>query len=333
MASNQSSAEEVLKIARGFQQACVLMAAAELDLFALLAKQSTTSEKLAHKLNADPRATRILLDALTAMKLLSKQDSRYVVCPELVDALTTGSEHSVLAMVRHLANCLRSWAQLAQVVKHGQITQHTPSIRGPQGDLESFIEAMNDISRTMADPLIQAISPLHFKHLLDLGGGPGTWTIAFLKASPQAKATLFDLPDVIPIARDHIKAAGLTHRVDLVPGDFKLDQTLPSGTDLVWIGAIVHMNSPAENRALFKKVHTALTEGGRILIRDVVMEDSHTEPADGAMFAINMLVNTAGGGTFTFTELKNDLQAAGFSDVILLHRGEFMNSVVQASKQ
>ncbi len=138
--------------------------------------------------------------------------------------------------------------------------------------------------------------------------------------------------DVIPIAREHIKAAGLAQRVDLVPGDFKLDHALPSGVDLVWVGAIVHMNSPAENRALFKKVHTALTEGGKILIRDVVMEDSHTEPADGAMFAINMLVNTAGGGTFTFAELENDLQAAGFSNVVLLHRGEFMDSVVQASK-
>ena len=330
--AKQWSAQEVLEITRGFQQACVLMAGAELDLFTLLAQQSMTSQELAHKLRADARATEMLLDALAAMELLNKQDARYALCPGVADALTSDGGHSVLAMVQHLAHCLRSWGQLAQVVKDGEVTQRSPSVRGLQGDLQSFIEAMNDISRTMADSLIEAISPLHFKHLLDLGGGPGTWTIAFLKAAPQARATLFDLPDVIRIAHEHIKAAGLAQRVDLVAGNFEQDETLPGGMDLAWVSAIVHMNSRAQNRALFEKVYAALAKGGKILVRDIVMQESRTEPVDGAMFAINMLVNTPGGGTFTFAELKKDLEAAGFLDIVLLQRGAFMDSVLQASK-
>ncbi|KKN34241.1 hypothetical protein LCGC14_0795400, partial [marine sediment metagenome] len=106
----------------------------------------------------------------------------------------------------------------------------------------------------------------------------------------------------------------------------------PTGADLAWVSAIVHMNSRAENRDLFAKVHAALVEGGRILIRDVVMDDSHTAPPAGAMFAINMLVNTPGGGTFSFPELSEDLRAAGFDDPALLRSDEFMNGVVQARR-
>ena len=326
------SADDVLETARGFQQACVLMAGAELDVFGALGDKSLTVVELAGKLEADARATEMLADALSAIRLLSKRDGRYALCPGVAETLTENGDRNVVAMVRHLANCMRSWAQLGQVVKSGQAAERGPSVRGPVGDLESFIEAMNDISRSMADDLVKAIGPLEFRHLLDLGGGPGTWTIAFLKAVPGARATLFDRGEVIPIAQEHIAAAGLTKRVELVAGDFREDEDLPTGADLAWVSAIVHMNSRAENRELFEKVYAGLAEGGKIMIRDVVMEESRIEPAGGALFAINMLVNTAAGGTFTFAELKEDLEAAGFCRVVLLKQGEYMDSVVQANK-
>ena len=87
-----------------------------------------------------------------------------------------------------------------------------------------------------------------------------------------------------------------------------------------------------DNRERFAKVHAALTPGGRVLIRDVVMDESRTSPRGGALFAVNMLVNTPGGGTFTFAELGKELTEAGFADPVLLRQDEFMNSVVQAVK-
>jgi len=122
----------------------------------------------------------------------------------------------------------------------------------------------------------------------------------------------------------------LKDRVRLVAGDF-MRGALPSGADLAWVSAIVHQNSRAQNRNLFAKVFSALEPGGLILIRDIVMK-SRTSPASGAMFAVNMLVNTNGGGTFTFAELRDDLSAAGFSKIRLLRRGQWMDSVVCASK-
>jgi len=101
---------------------------------------------------------------------------------------------------------------------------------------------------------------------------------------------------------------------------------------MAWVSAIVHMNSRAQNQAMFKKVSAALVPGGRILIRDIVMDRSRTSPVGGALFAVNMLVATPGGGTFTFDELREDLSAAGFVGVKYLRRGEGMDSVVCATK-
>ena len=107
---------------------------------------------------------------------------------------------------------------------------------------------------------------------------------------------------------------------------------LPGGADLAWISAIVHQNSRAQNRELFGKVAAALVPGGRVLIRDIVMDESRTRPVGGALFAINMLVNTESGGTFTFDELADDLQAAGFVDPQLAVPADDMNAVVSARK-
>ncbi|MHC4295330.1 MAG: methyltransferase, partial [Planctomycetota bacterium] len=321
--------EEILELVRGFQPACMLVAAAELDLFAALSAAPMTADELAKKLRTDLRATTIIADALVAMDLLIKENDRYSPALGTLEILTESGAQSVLGMVRHLGNCFRNWAQLAQVARTGQRAQRTPSIRGEAADLEAFIEAMDEVSRPLADPLIKSLD-LHFTHLLDIGGGPGTWTIAFLRAAPEAKATLYDLPEVIPIARKHVAAAGLSGSVTFAEGNFDTDESLPAGADLAWVSAIVHMNSREENRSLFAKVHAALAPGGQILIRDVVMDDSHTSPPTGAMFAVNMLVNTPGGGTYTFGELSEDLRAAGFPDPTLLQRGEFMDSVIQA---
>jgi len=103
-------------------------------------------------------------------------------------------------------------------------------------------------------------------------------------------------------------------------------------SSLAWVSAIVHQNSREQNRELFAKIHAALADGGRILIRDVVMDESRTLPLFGALFAVNMLVHTPAGGTFTFEELSEDLQSAGFTDVTLLNPDEFMNAVVHARK-
>ena len=131
---------------------------------------------------------------------------------------------------------------------------------------------------------------------------------------------IFDLPDAIVQARDRLAGSKFSGRVTLAAGDFYSDE-LPRGADLAWISAIVHQHSRRHNRDLFGKVHRALEPGGWIAIRDIVMEPNRTQPAEGALFAVNMLVNTESGGTFTFEEFVEDLKAAGFVEPKQLRAG------------
>lgn len=325
------SADQISAMARGYQESCVLVALAELELFDHFGSRQFTARQAAEKLGADLRAMTALLDAAAALELLSKSADHYVAAPGVSDALSSSGKSSVLAMTQHQANCLRSWAQLARVVKTGKPAERQPSIRGEKADHQAFIEAMDNVSAPVADKIIAELALPPFRHVLDVGGASGTWTIALLARNPQATATIFDLPAVIPQAQRRITQAGLSDRVDFVGGDFLVD-ALPAGTDLAWISAIIHQNSRQENRQLFASVFRAMNSGGHVLIRDVVMEDSRIAPVAGALFAINMLVNTRAGGTYTFSELQEDLLSAGFIDVKLLRRDLAMHSVLQARK-
>jgi len=325
------TAQEVLDLSRSFQPACVLTAAAALDVFSPLYAEPMKAEALAGKLGTDPRATSILLDALVALQFLSKQGEEYSIPESAAGLMCEQSAENILPMVRHLANCLRRWAELPKVTQTGKCAEIAPSIRGADADIEDFIGGMNTISRPIAAGVIDKIKPFRFRHILDIGGGPGTWTIAFLHAVPDAWATLFDLLAVIPIAKQQFAEAGLSDRVTFVGGDYYTD-ALPEGADLAWLGAICHQNSRRQNRDLFTRVHTALSDEGAIVIRDVIMDPSRTSPAVGALFAVNMLVSTEAGGTYTFDEYREDLCAAGFGEVALVHRDEFMNSLIRAKK-
>ncbi|MGA2017708.1 MAG: methyltransferase [Opitutaceae bacterium] len=323
--------DEIHALIRGYQGAAVLAAAAELELFPALGQGPMTARALSERIGCDLRALSALLDALAAVRLLVKRGGRYSLSPGVADVLTHGGGHSGLSMAQHQANCMRNWAQLARVVKAGRPAERTPSVRGAKGDREAFIGAMDNTSAPVADSVVRRVRPLRFSRLLDIGGASGTWTLAFLRACPTATAVLFDLPAVIPMAASRVAAAGMSGRVRLVPGDFTADP-LPDGADLAWVSAIVHQNSREQNRGLFAKVFSALVPGGRIAIRDMVMDEARTRPLAGALFAVNMLVATEGGGTFTFRELRRDLEAAGFDRAVVAHRDPGMNSVVVARK-
>lgn len=323
--------ERIMEMGAGFMPSCVLGAAAELDLFSILARKPTSADDLAEELNADTRAIRMLLDASAALNLLRKQGGLYSLPSELEPLLTATGDRTVLPMILHRMNVMRGWSQLAWVAKAGIPGPRQASIRGVQADREAFVAAMHSVSGPLADDLVARLGPPSFEHLLDVGGASGTWTLAFLRAVEGSKATLFDLPDAIQQARDRFSESEFSDRVKLVAGDFYLDD-LPGGADFAWVSAIVHQHSREHNRRLFAKVHQALRPGGRIAIRDVVMEPCRTRPEFGAMFAINMLVNTDSGGTFSFDELAEDLQAAGFHKPLLAVKSSDMNSIVTATK-
>jgi precorrin-6B methylase 2 len=307
----------------------ILLTGAELNLFTLLASQSMTAEEIQAHLGADRRALTMVLDALAAMGLLTKQDGKYRTEPSAAPLLSEDAPGSVLPMVLHSANLWHSWSRLTDMARGPDAGAQAAA--SEEDRMRAFIGAMHVAASPQAAQIVAAVDPGSARRLIDVGGGPGTYTIAFLKASPGMRATLFDRPGVVEMARERIGQAGLLDRVTLVPGDFSTDP-LPPGHDLAFVSAIIHMNSPAQNLDLYRKTYDALEAGGRIVIRDHVMEPDRIRPRAGAIFAINMLVNTAGGGTYTFEEIADGLTQAGFTRVRRMQQGERMDALVEAFK-
>lgn len=326
------AADELFEISRSYQRTSLLMAAAELDFFTVLGSGPMSADQLATALEADRRATTFLADALAALGFLEKHDGQYSPAPGIVEALTANGEATILPYVLHGAACARSWVHLADSVEMGGPVNVGAGLRGAAAEQASYIEAMEVVNRRSAREVVASLGPPVFQHLLDVGGGPATWSIAFARAVPDARITLFDRPEVLPISRKHVEAAGLTDRFTFVAGDFYSDEALPAGADLAWASAIAHQSSRQQNREIFERIHAALAPGGHILIRDVVMDDTRTAPPFGAMFAVHMLVMTEKGGTFSLAEFREDLEAAGFVDVELVRQAPDMSSVVKARK-
>jgi SAM-dependent methyltransferase len=321
---------EVLEDVRGFLKSRVILTGAELGLFSRLDRKSAAADDLARELECDERCLTRLLDCLVTFELLEKEHDAYQTT-ERGGLLSADHPETELPMVLHLNGLWEAWSGLTETIKAGENPKGKPISERGEDSLKAFISAMHVIGRTLSKEIADSYNLSPFKRLLDIGGATGSYTIAFLEKEPEMTAILFDLPEVIPWAEERLGAEGLLNRVELVGGDFYKDE-LPVDCDLALLSAIIHQNSPEENVELYRKIHRALVPGGKVLIRDHVMDSTRTYPPQGTLFAINMLVNTKGGDTYTLDEIKDTLETAGFVEVQMVRTGEKMDCLVEARK-
>jgi ubiquinone/menaquinone biosynthesis C-methylase UbiE len=309
----------------------IVLTAAELDIFTHLDGESLDAPLLAQRLGSDPRATDRLLDALVALDLLQKHGDAF----SLSDSgafLSSKHPETLLPSVLHYAGLWEKWGRLTTVIREGKPAASGGPVQMDDATRRAFIGAMDRAGRDLSIRIAESFDASRFKKLIDIGGASGTYTVAFLRKNPGMTAVLFDLPPVVAIARERIEAEGLSDRVVLVPGDYNKD-AFPHGCDMAFLSAVIHQNSPSQNLDLFKKIYSVLQPEGMVLIRDFVMDSTRTLPRMGAFFALNMLVNTAGGDTYTFEEIRESLTEAGFVDVELHRGGDEQDDLVSARKR
>ncbi len=314
---------------RGFMKSRVILTAVELDLFTRLAEKPCDASELAKDKQLDVRATTRVLDCLVGFGLLKKTSAAYK--PTRRGSLYSAHHpETIRPMILHMNHLWNIWSELTDVVKNGGDSE-APGIHLDTENWKSFIGAMHVSGRNLAQKVARQYDLSRFKRLLDVGGASGTYTIAFLRRNPAMTAVLFDLENVIPMAREKLAEEKIEDRVDLAAGDFYRDE-LPKGCDLALLSAIIHQNNPEKNLELYVKIYRALEPAGAVLIRDHIMHESRTQPVAGAVFAINMLVNRHGGDTYTFGEVKAGLEKAGFVDVKQLRYGESMDGLIEGRK-
>jgi len=298
---------------RGFQESRVLLTAVELDLFTAVGSGARADE-VAARTGSDPRATEMLLNALVAMGWLIKQGATFRNSPSSARYFVAGSADDSRVATMHMVHLWRTWSTLTECVRAGtSVTRQEVADRGEEWT-RAFIAAMHRNARARAPLVVRAVGTEGVARMLDVGGGSGAYSIAFARAKENLEVDLLDLAKVIPIAQGHIESAGLAGRIRTRPGDLRADR-FGEGYDLVFVSAICHMLGAQENKNFVQRCFEALTAKGRLVIQDFILEQDRTAPKWAALFALNMLVGTEAGNTYTEREYATWLKEAGFQDV------------------
>jgi (2Fe-2S) ferredoxin/SAM-dependent methyltransferase len=304
--------DDLVRTVRGFMESRVLLTALELDLFTAVGGGATAAA-VAEARQLSLHGTTRLLNAITGMGLLTKKDGLFDNTALSARYLAAGAREDARDALKHNLGLWSRWSTLTEAVRQGRRVAPTDTGAGGDDWTVPFIAAMHRNAALRAPQVVQAVGAAGARRLLDVGGGSGAYAIAFAQANPLLEAEVFDLPTVVPIARGHIEAAGLQDRLRTRTGDLRSD-AFGSGYDLVLLCAICHMLSPEENLDLLRRVHAALAPGGRVVVQDFVLDPDGTTPAHASLFALNMLVGTPAGSTYTEVEYVEWLRAAGFAE-------------------
>jgi SAM-dependent methyltransferase len=300
--------EELDQRIRAFQESRVLLTAIELDLFEALGPGAAAAD-VASSLGTDPRATEMLLNTLAALGLVEKRGGLFRNTPETAQHFTRRSPDDVRLAMVHTVHLWETWSTLTECVRTGTTLGRRSA--GTDDWTVAFIAAMHANASRRAEAVVGAVDAARVRKMLDVGGGSGAYSIAFAQSNPALAAEILDIGDVVPIARRYIAEAGVADRVTVREGDLRTSD-FGTGFDLVLISAICHMLSEDENRALVAKAYAALGAGGRIVISDFILDPDRAGPRMAAMFALNMLVGTRRGNSYTEQEYAAWMRESGF---------------------
>ncbi len=306
------NAGRVLGISGGYWPACALHAAVKLDLFTTIGNREMSEGEIASALGCDPRGTATLLNALSALGLLKKDGGQYSNTEGAKTLLVRDSTGYIGHIVMHHHHLVEAWARLDHAVRSGRPVRERGVL--DHEERESFLMGMFNMAMGIAPGLSEEIDLRGRRHLLDLGGGPGTYAIHFCLKNPDLKGTVYDLATTEPFARKTIERFGLSERIDFVRGDY-LKDGVEGKYDVLWLSQILHGEGPDACEMIIKKAVASLEEGGLLLVHEFILEETLDAPLFPALFSLNMLVNTSEGRSYSEKQIKEMLARAGLKDI------------------
>ena len=306
------NAGKLLEVSGNYWYSCTLHAGVKLDLFSRIEAGDTTAEEIAGRLELDMRGVSVLLNALTAMGLIVKNGSRYANSSSGRTFLVKESPKYIGYMLMHHHHLVEAWSRLDQAVRSGGPVRE----RGVLDDVkrESFLMGMFNMAMGIAPGLADEIDLSGRRHLLDLGGGPGTYAIHFCLVNPGLKATIADLSTSRPFAEKTISRFGLSDRITFAPCNY-LEDTIDGRYDVAWLSHVLHGDGPDECQMIINKAAATIEPGGRMMIHDFILNNTSDGPLFPAVFSLNMLVNTDKGRSYTEIQIREMMTKAGLRNI------------------
>ncbi len=300
--------ERIEGLAHGYMNASILLTALHEGIFEAMGRDTHRPDDLAASLSLDPRAVDIVMHALAAAEVLVKDgEGRFTLPAHNAAVLLRDGEDSQARIFAHHYDLMRRWVKLEKTLHSGEPVPREPSPRKHR----HYICGMRDVSRKSSRDVVGGVDLGDARRLLDMGGGPATASLTFAAAYPELECVIFDLPETVTIAREVIAESGLGDRVTAVEGDYFVDD-FGEGFDVVYISNIIHSMGSDAIAMIYSKAAAALNPGGRIMVKDFFLDDDRCGPEFGARFAVNMLVATEDGRSYTRAETMQTLESAGF---------------------
>jgi SAM-dependent methyltransferase len=335
-ASSIRTFEDFREAVAAYRLPRIIFTALDLDLFSAVGNKAWTVSALARRLRVSPRGLEILCRNLAAAGLLIKSGGRYRNSRLARRELSKKSPAYRWAYLDLLRNHWNDWSTLTRSVRRGKPVEDNDDPDEP-AYRRRFTWAMHHRSLDVAPKIAAQVNLRGAKTLLDLGGGPGTYALAFLKHNPSLRATVGDRTPALAVAREI--AATLPHgkRLSYLPVDF-VKQPIPGRYDVIWFSNVLHIYSPEENQRLFRKMATSLAPGGRLLIQDAFLHDANgLYPREASLFAVTMLLFTDRGDTYSVRDTTAWLKRAGFAKVrpVRMKKGteDWDGGILEATKR
>jgi SAM-dependent methyltransferase len=307
---------QLSRLASGHVEARIIQTGVQLGIFDTIGDGSKNSRTVAAALDLEPRATELILNALAALKLLEKDSELFSLAPVATKYLMTSSPHYLGGMILFDASLWTCWERLADVVRSGKPARPPDMYQDDPRETEVFINAMDSLvkARGDAEVMVNSIDLSRITELLDVGSGPGTYPIVLCERLPKLHATIFDLPGTLAITERYVRQADMINRIRLIAGDYRKDP-IPGRYDAVFLSNIIHGEGEQDNESLIHKLVANLKTGGRLVIKDHILDDRRTNPPVGAIFSLLMLLTTPSGRCYSFNEIKSWMEQAGLSQV------------------
>lgn len=314
MAKEKLNPMAVAMMSSAYWNSCVLHAANQLDVFNHLGTGRATAEELAQKSGADPRGMDILLIACTSLGLLERKNGQYRNSPLARKFLVKDSPTYQGGIVSMFRSWYDAWGRLYESVRTGKPAVQKPHDQSDEAT-RTYIMGMHYRGVAQAKLLAQKISLKGKKRLLDVAGGPGTFSIMMCLKNKGLRATVFDLPQTLRITREIIQSYNVEDSVATQAGSYLEEASFGKDYDAVLLSSMFNQEPPSTIKNILRKSHAALNGGGVIIVQEQLLNDGKTGPALAALIGVNQLLHTPGGAVYSGKEMGEWMKEVGFTRV------------------
>ncbi|MEO5657193.1 MAG: methyltransferase dimerization domain-containing protein [Nitrospiria bacterium] len=303
----------VARISSAYWHSKVLHVANRLDVFNRLAEGPATAEELARATGADPRGLDILLIAVTSLGFLERIKGRYRNSRLAETFLVKTSPRYQGGIVSMFEDWYPTWGKLYDAVVSGKPPVDKPHDQGDEAT-RIYIYGMHYRGVAQAELLAKKIPLKGRKRLVDIAGGPGTFSIMLCKQNKGLSATVIDRPQTLNVTREIIGSYGMQGRVETKPGDY-LNDTFGRDHDVALLSSMFNQESPTVIKDILRKTHDALSPGGVVIVQEQLLDDDKSGPPLAAMIGVNQLLHTPGGAAYSGREMGEWMTEVGFRRV------------------